>query len=374
MAWVVLRPRRRGGLSAQVKWRDGSGRTRSRTFRVRDEREAERQRVEVEQELERGHAPRPEGRRVTLRDLYDRVHAERPYAAATRAVHKVAWAKISPVLGDRPIGRISRKDIDDLLAGIHKPAMRDKARQLLSMLFNTAIDEGLLATSPVPPRRRPRTRLERMEAAPRTPHARRRYLTERELARLLAEMPERYRAMAELMARIGLRPGEAYALRVGRFDPLRSTLTIVDSVGGFTKTGEPRTIKLPRVVTEVLVNHLARHSDPSNPEALMFPSPDGDMLTVGGFRRTFQRAAERAGLGHLTPNDLRHSAASFAIAHGANVYDVQRMLGHARPSITLDVYGELFEEQHSRFIEHLDEAIRRSRAEAVSEAEIASAG
>lgn len=100
----------------------------------------------------------------------------------------------------------------------------------------------------------------------------------------------------------------------------------------------------------------------------------GDMLTVGGFRRTFQRAAARAGLGHLSPNDLRHSAASFAIAHGANVYDVQRMLGHARPSITLDVYGELFEEQHSRFIDHLDEVIRRSRAEAPPEVETASAG
>jgi integrase len=39
----------------------------------------------------------------------------------------------------------------------------------------------------------------------------------------------------------------------------------------------------------------------------------------------------------LLPNDLRHTAAAFAVAHGANVYDGQNMLGHAKPSITLDV-------------------------------------
>ncbi|HXF37961.1 MAG TPA: site-specific integrase, partial [Actinomycetota bacterium] len=363
MAWLVLRPRRRGGLSAQVKWRDGSGRTRSRTFRVRDLREAERRRVEVEQELERGREPRPQGHRLTLQHLYERVHAERAYAPATLALHGELWKRIGPALGHRPIGRLTREELEGFLAGIERPAMRDKSRQLLSMLLGYAVEKGLLSVNAVPRRSRPRTRQERLERGLPSAKDRRRYLTEGELARLLAELPERYRALVELMARIGLRPGEAYALKVGKFDPLRRTLSIDESVSGFTKTGEPRTIRLPGVVAEALSLHLAAFSDPSDPGAPMFPSPEGRMLTPGGFRRTFQRAARRAGLGPLTPNDLRHSAASFAIAHGANVYDVQRMLGHSRPSITLDVYGELFEEQHTRFIERLDEAIRRSRAE-----------
>jgi len=56
----------------------------------------------------------------------------------------------------------------------------------------------------------------------------------------------------------------------------------------------------------------------------------------------FDPARERVELGHLTPHDLRHTAASLAIAAGANVKAVQRMLGHASAAMTLDVYAGLF--------------------------------
>jgi integrase len=41
----------------------------------------------------------------------------------------------------------------------------------------------------------------------------------------------------------------------------------------------------------------------------------------------------------ITPYDLRHTAASLAISAGANVKAVQRMLGHAKASMTLGVCG-----------------------------------
>ena len=42
----------------------------------------------------------------------------------------------------------------------------------------------------------------------------------------------------------------------------------------------------------------------------------------------------------------------------ANVYDVQKMVGHAKPSITLDTYGFLWPGSSERLAEKLDEAIR----------------
>jgi hypothetical protein len=53
--------------------------------------------------------------------------------------------------------------------------------------------------------------------------------------------------------------------------------------------------------------------------------------------RTFDPAAEKAGLPGLTPHELRHTAASLAVAAGANVKAVQQMLGHASAAMTLDV-------------------------------------
>jgi integrase-like protein len=46
----------------------------------------------------------------------------------------------------------------------------------------------------------------------------------------------------------------------------------------------------------------------------------------------------------ITPHDLRHTAASLAVSAGANVKAVQRMLGHAKASTTLDVYADLFDD------------------------------
>jgi len=43
-----------------------------------------------------------------------------------------------------------------------------------------------------------------------------------------------------------------------------------------------------------------------------------------------------------TPHDLRHTAASLAVSTRSYVKAVQRMLGHAKASMTLDTYADLF--------------------------------
>ena len=70
--------------------------------------------------------------------------------------------------------------------------------------------------------------------------------------------------------------------------------------------------------------------------------------------RFFDPARDAAGLGDLTPHDLRHTAASLAIASGANVKAVQRMLGHASAAMTLDVYAGLFGDDLDAVAEALD--------------------
>lgn len=46
----------------------------------------------------------------------------------------------------------------------------------------------------------------------------------------------------------------------------------------------------------------------------------------------------------LVPHDLRHTAASLAVSAGANVKEVQKMLGHASATMTLDTYADLFDD------------------------------
>jgi integrase len=46
----------------------------------------------------------------------------------------------------------------------------------------------------------------------------------------------------------------------------------------------------------------------------------------------------------ITPHDLRHTAVSLAVSAHANIKAIQRMVGHAKASMTLDLYADLFDE------------------------------
>jgi integrase len=64
-------------------------------------------------------------------------------------------------------------------------------------------------------------------------------------------------------------------------------------------------------------------------------------------QRGLTAAADRAGLNregepNLTLHDLRHTYGSHLVRGGADVVTVSRQMGHARPSITLDVYSHEF--------------------------------
>jgi integrase len=64
----------------------------------------------------------------------------------------------------------------------------------------------------------------------------------------------------------------------------------------------------------------------------------------------------------MTPKDLRHTAASLAIASGANVKVVQAMLGHKSATMTFDLYGHLFGDQ----LDTVADAMHAARAAADS--------
>jgi integrase len=67
-----------------------------------------------------------------------------------------------------------------------------------------------------------------------------------------------------------------------------------------------------------------------------------------------------AGVAPLRLHDLRHTCASLAIAAGADVKVLQRMMGHASAALTLDRYGHLMPGQARSVADRLDEMARRA--------------
>ena len=164
-----------------------------------------------------------------------------------------------------------------------------------------------------------------------------------------------------LLAYSGLRWGEAGALRARRVDVMRGRLEVVEAVTevngeavfGTPKTHQERSVPLPPFVRDELMPHLAG----VGADELVFTAPRGGVLRVGNFRRNcFDRAATSVGLEGLVVHELRHTAASLAIAAGASVLGVQRMLGHASATLTLDRYSHLFGDELGGVAQRLDAA------------------
>ncbi|MFD6857644.1 tyrosine-type recombinase/integrase [Rhodococcus sp. NPDC060090] len=180
---------------------------------------------------------------------------------------------------------------------------------------------------------------------------------------------------------VGLRFGELAGLRIGDIEFTKRTMRISRNVTevdghlhiGSPKSGKPRTVTFPKSLTERL--HVQAAGRPT--DAYLFPQGGLDasgtsqpIRRTNWAKRVFTPAVDKAGLRPLTVHDLRHCYAASTLSAGASVYVVQRQLGHARPSITLDIYGYLFEEDLNSAADRLDAAIEAlDRAEETGQAD-----
>jgi len=165
------------------------------------------------------------------------------------------------------------------------------------------------------------------------------------------------------LAYTGVRCGELAALRIHRIDLMRrrawiaASVTLVSGVQtwGTPKGHERREVPIPRF----LVDELAAHVAGRDPSDLAFSGVKGGALRAQVFQpAVLTDTAAGLGLAGLHPHALRHTAASLAIASGANIKGVQKMLGHKSATMTLDLYGHLFPDQLDEVADRMDAAAR----------------
>jgi hypothetical protein len=74
----------------------------------------------------------------------------------------------------------------------------------------------------------------------------------------------------------------------------------------------------------------------------------------------FKRVLKAAGLPlHHSPHSLRHTFASLLLQQGEAIQYVQRMLGHASITVTVDSYGKCLPMGNQAAVDRLDEAPTR---------------
>src|SRR5439155_13775033 len=79
---------------------------------------------------------------------------------------------------------------------------------------------------------------------------------------------------------------------------------------------------------------------------LFFVRPDGRAWHPNSVSQRFRRLVKRAGLPPIRLHDLRHGAATLALAAGVDVKVVQEQLGHSSSTLTRDTYQSAVKRLH----------------------------
>lgn len=186
---------------------------------------------------------------------------------------------------------------------------------------------------------------------PRLPRPLPRYLpvdADRRLGEALEVSDYRLAADALLLARaVGLRIGELLDLELdcvheivghgswlkvplGKLDTERmvplddETVTLIDRITATRSTGRPLTHPRTRRATQFLFTHHGRR------------------LSQTAVRSELTRSAQTAGIGHVTPHQLRHTYATALVNAGVSLQALMALLGHVSAQMSLR-YAHLFD-------------------------------
>lgn len=177
-----------------------------------------------------------------------------------------------------------------------------------------------------------------------------RVLTSKEVEKLLSQpsgkdhKSVRDKAMLELLYATGIKASELIELDV-------SDVNLQLSIIRCTKGDKERVIPLYPIATKSLSEYInsARKMLVLNPdEKALFVNVSGDRMTRQGLWKILKVYASEAEIySDITPHTLRHSFAAHLLENGADIHDIQEILGHSDISST-QRYAQFLKDYHRK--------------------------
>jgi integrase len=271
-------------------------------------------------------------------------------ASTVRDYQDILRIHVLPVFENLRITDITRGKVKDFLlskinegyAGSTVSHMKD----VISGILNKAIDDEIISANPTY-----RLKLGKAVNA-RDPKEAIDPLTSDELKLLLdtvqIHFPAHY-TLFLLLARTGMRIGEALALQWGDIDFAGRFIDVKQSlVRGRVptpKSGKSRRVDMSLQLASALEKHRLKSRKKGFALGLgdipeyVFTNEKGGLIDKDNWRRrVFNKALTKAGLRRIRIHDLRHTYATLRISKGDNIADVSNQLGHHSVKLTMDVY------------------------------------
>jgi integrase len=285
-------------------------------------------------------------------------------ASTLRGYRSHVRVYLTPYLGRIPLAELTVGQVQAMFsalgrdlgsgAGLTTAASLARIRATLRTALNAALRHGLIAVNPacrieLPPASRPRAvvwtaaRIEEWRRTGVRPAVA--VWTAGQTGQFLHTIRDhRLYAAYHLIALRGLRRGEAAGLRWCDLDLDNGVATIsqqLQQYDGRTVIGPPKTARSARTIAldRTTVAALRRHRQQQALERLrmgesyqdsgfVFTGLRGDPLAPDRLTRTFRHLTVETGMPPIRLHDLRHGAATLALAAGVDLRVVQDMLGH----------------------------------------------
>ncbi len=263
-------------------------------------------------------------------------------------------------LGRKPVNKVRTLDLDKVYAnllgsGVGK-VMVHKVHMVFHGAFKQGVKWGLLPSNPAEHATPPR--LPAAQTEEKTP-------TTAEVRRLIVATEKAdpdFAMLVRLAAATGARRGELVALRwedvdfdAGSLWVRRALIAVKGSIEEkSTKSGKNRRVALDENTLGALRQHRARCVERSlaagaslSGNAFVFSPRPGNTEPwhPSSVTHRFGRLAKNAGVPKVTFHGLRHFHCTVLIAGGEDVVTVGARVGHARPSITTDIYSHALPEK-----------------------------
>jgi len=262
---------------------------------------------------------------------------------------------LQPYFGKSLLRNISPRHVQSYIADKMQeglsPRTVNKSIAVLKMMMKHAIKWGVLGESPA-----------RFAERPRQPRKEMDFLGPDEVRRFLMAASPEYQALFTTAVLTGARQGEILALRCGDVDLGRRIIYIRRTYHPQYGFSEPKTksSERPIVISSKLVRIIARHlaDTEGDPGDLLFRNRAGGPISHQNMmNREFYPALKRAAVRRIRFHDLRHTYAALMISLGENIKFIQKQMGHASLTTTMDTYGHLLPEVSEGFGERLDSLV-----------------
>jgi integrase len=366
--------RRRGEHSWELKYdvgtdpRTGRRVTKYASFKG-TKREAQAELIRLMETVRRGEHVDPA--KLTLGEFLDRWEqgwTNLQVGPKTRERYvELIRLHVRPHIGALPLHKLQPVHLAELYGELSEKGLSPRTighvHRVLHKALTVAVEWSLLARNPAAITKPPRVQMREIEI-----------ITVEQAQKILQCF--RGRALYPIIAlalATGMRRGELLALRWGDVDLDAGRIQVERSLEQ-TKAGlrfkEPKTkhgrrgIKIPPSVIAELRAHWAQQQAQrlrlglgrAGDGDLVFASWDGTTRSPNATTREWVRALAENKLPTISLHALRHTHASQLIAAGMDPVAISRRLGHASPTITLNIYAHLFANSDDRAAEIIEAA------------------